>query len=100
MKDRYDHLRKINEARRGKPLSDEVKAKLSRTMTGRKRGSAWNSGKNISDEHRAKIKAGVLRAKAEGRLTGNRTPRSEEWKQKNSARNLGRKHSDESRLKR
>lgn len=42
----------------GKPLSEEIRQKISATMTGRKRGPPWCAGKKLTEEHRRNISEG------------------------------------------
>jgi len=42
----------------GKSLSEETKQKISATMTGRKLGPPWNTGKKLTEEHRRQISEG------------------------------------------
>jgi|GEM_PF-5496914 len=101
-----EHRKANAESRRGKPLSQEQRKKISRSLCeayeeGRR--SSWNTGMRVgscSEETKKKISDSLRRASQEGRLTrcpwnqGKRTgPRPKEVRRKISESLRGRSHS-------
>lgn len=84
---------KIGAANKGRPVSEETRAKRSelaknRTAEHRAKLRAANTGKKHSEETRAKMSA-IRKGK----------PKSIEWRAKVSAAHIGKKHSEETRAK-
>lgn len=94
-----DHLADMSAANRGRkmpPMSDEQRAKISASLTGKKQSeqtrlkkSLATKGRKKSEEHKRKI--------SEAHNGKKRPPFSDEWREKLGAVRRGKTHSDESK---